>query len=191
MFSFWCTNIHHKRDRGQFKECIFCGDDNEDWRHILNFQGIGALIFRTVSWDELRKKMNKLEIHPDIWHCIDHGLQHFSRHPLSTDRSRPTPPFGSSLRENNVLLNNAAATKSHIGWPNLLKGRISNEWAKLWTKSMGLQTFKSRERALIQALWDHTYRLWIFRNNEDHKNDNRAIAQYKQQALDIRITQQY
>jgi hypothetical protein len=77
-----------------------------------------------------------------------------------------------------------------IGWPFFLKGRISNKWAKLWTKSMGAQTVKACERALIQALWDHTYRLWTFRNNEDHKQDNHNIAQFKQ-ALGIQIAQQY
>jgi hypothetical protein len=56
---------------------------------------------------------------------------------------------------------------------------------------MGSQTAKACERALAQALWDHTYQLWIFRNNEDHKNDNRSVAQYKQQALDLKISQQY
>jgi hypothetical protein len=50
---------------------------------------------------------------------------------------------------------------------------------------------KACERALIQALWDHIYRLWSFHNIEDHKNDNRAVARYKHQALDIRIAQQY
>jgi hypothetical protein len=56
---------------------------------------------------------------------------------------------------------------------------------------MGSQTLKAGERALVQALWDHTYRLWIFRNKKDHKNDNRSIAQYKQQARDSKISQQY
>jgi hypothetical protein len=56
---------------------------------------------------------------------------------------------------------------------------------------MGSQTTKACERALVQALWDHTYRLWIFRNNEDHKIDNRSVAQYKQQALKFKISQQY
>jgi hypothetical protein len=135
--------------------------------------------------------MNKWNIHKDIWTCFDHGLSHFSCHPLKDDTSCPTPPFGPSLRANHVILNNAAATQSHIGWPNFLKGRISNEWVKLWTNCMGLPTSKACERALIQALWDHNYRLWTFSNNEDHKNDNRSIAQYKKQALDIRIEQQY
>jgi hypothetical protein len=47
MFSFWCTNILHKRDHGQLKECNFCGDENEDWHNFLTCQGTGALIFRT------------------------------------------------------------------------------------------------------------------------------------------------
>jgi hypothetical protein len=56
---------------------------------------------------------------------------------------------------------------------------------------MGLPTAIAYERALIQALWDHVYRLWTFRNNEDHNNDNRSVAQYTQHALGIRIKQQY
>jgi hypothetical protein len=41
---------------------------------------------------------------------------------------------------------------------NFLKGRILNECAKISTTSMGSQTANACERALIQALWDHTYR---------------------------------
>jgi hypothetical protein len=125
------------------------------------------------------------QVHQDIWKRFDHGLQQFTRHPLKEDTSRPAPPFGPSLRANHVLLNNAADTQSHIGWPNFLKGRISNKWAKLWTKTMGSLTAKACDRALIQSLWGHTYRLWIFRNNEDHKNDTQSVAQHKQQALDL------
>jgi hypothetical protein len=136
--------------------------------------------------------MNTWKIHQDIWKCFHHGLHSFARHPLNDATSRPTPPFGPSLRANPILINNAAATQTRIGWPNFLKYRISNKWTKLWTKSMVSQTAKSCEPTLIQALWDHTtYRLWIFRNNEDHKNDNRAVAQYKQQALGTNISQQY
>jgi hypothetical protein len=127
----------------------------------------------------------------DIWSCFEHGLLHFSHHPRKDDSSRPTPPFGPSLRANHVILNNSAVTQSYIGWPNFLKGSLSNEWAKLWIKSMGLPMANACERALIQALWDHIYRLWSFRNTEDRKNDNLSIAQYKQQALDIKISQKH
>jgi hypothetical protein len=47
------------------------------------------------------------------------------------------------------------------------------------------------ELAFIKALWNHTDILWIFRNNEDHKNDNRAVAKYKQKELDTKIGQLY
>jgi hypothetical protein len=127
----------------------------------------------------MRTSMNKWKIHKYIWSCFEHGLSHFSCHSLKDAISRPTPPFGASLRVNHVIFNNDAATQSHIGWPNFLKGRISNEWVKLWTKSMGLTTSKACEHALIQALWDHIYRLWTFGNSEYHKNDNRAVAKYK------------
>jgi hypothetical protein len=89
------------------------------------------------------------------------------------------PPLTHPYLPNHAFFNNAAATQSHIGWPNFLKGHISNEWANLWTKYMRLPKANTCECALIQALWDHKYRLWMFHTNEDHKNDNRGVAQYK------------
>jgi hypothetical protein len=52
---------------------------------------------------------------------------------------------------------------------------------------MGPQLETTCERAFIKALWNHTYILWIFRNNEDHKNENRAVAEYNQKELDTKI----
>jgi hypothetical protein len=52
---------------------------------------------------------------------------------------------------------------------------------------MGSQLTTTRERVVIKALWNHIYKLWIFRNNEDHKNDNRDVAEYKQKELDENI----
>jgi hypothetical protein len=42
IYSFWCTNSRHRGDRGEFKECCFCGSDDEDWIHILMCNGTGA-----------------------------------------------------------------------------------------------------------------------------------------------------
>jgi hypothetical protein len=169
---------------------MFMGYEDEDWYHILTCQGTGAIIFNTGSWAQLRTSMNKWKIHQDIWKDFENGLHHFSRLPLNYDRSQPAPSFGPSLRACHVLLNNATAKQTRIGWHNFLKGRISIEWAKLWIKAMGSKMVRTCECVLSKALWDHIYRLWIFGNNEDHKNENRTVAQYKQQALDIKITQQ-
>jgi hypothetical protein len=51
---------------------------------------------------------------------------------------------------------------------------------------MGRQLATTCERALIKSLWNHTYRLWIFCKNEDQKNDNRAVAEYKQKEVDTK-----
>jgi hypothetical protein len=56
---------------------------------------------------------------------------------------------------------------------------------------MVTQLATTRERAMIKSLWNHSYSLWIFRNNEDHKNDNRVVAEYKQKELDNKIGHLY
>jgi hypothetical protein len=130
IFNFWCTNSRHRCDRGQLKDCCFCGASNEYWRHVLKCNGTGSIIYRTGSWAELCHDLAKLPIHQDIW-LVELDLQHCARHPNKDDASLPRPPFGASLRVNHILLNNAAASQTNIGWHYLLKGRISKEWSKL------------------------------------------------------------
>jgi hypothetical protein len=110
----WCTNLRHNRERGHVKECCFCGNEDEDWRHVLVCQDTGALIFRTGSWAQPQTKMNKCKIHQDIWKCFDRGLHRFTRHPLSDDLSRPSPPsvhhsapivsYSTMLMQHNLIL---------------------------------------------------------------------------------------
>jgi hypothetical protein len=38
------------------------------------------------------------------------------------------PPFGASLRANHILLNNAAASQTSIGWHNLMKSYGTIQW---------------------------------------------------------------
>jgi hypothetical protein len=56
---------------------------------------------------------------------------------------------------------------------------------------MGPQITSTCERAIMRAIWNHSYRLWIFRNNEDHKNGNRAVEEYKRRELNNNIAQLY
>jgi hypothetical protein len=74
LYSCWCTNTQHTHDRGQHKECCFCGHEDEDWRHVLTCRGNVVIIFRTGSWAQLRTNMNRWKIHKDIWTCFEHGL---------------------------------------------------------------------------------------------------------------------
>jgi hypothetical protein len=96
-----------------------------------------------------------------------------------------------------VSITSSSTTKLHpkqalVGiWNSLLKGRISKECSKIWDKAMGPQLATSCERTIIKALWNHTYSLCIFCNNKDHKNDNRAVAEYKQKELYNNIVHLY
>jgi hypothetical protein len=56
---------------------------------------------------------------------------------------------------------------------------------------MGPQLSTICECAIIKALYNFSYILWIFRNNEDHKNNNRAVVEYKQKELDDTIGHLY
>jgi hypothetical protein len=44
LYSVWCMNSRHFRDRAQLKLCCFCESEDEDWRHILSCPGTGATI---------------------------------------------------------------------------------------------------------------------------------------------------
>jgi hypothetical protein len=54
LYSFWCTNNRHFRDRAQLELCCFCESEDEDWRHVLSCPGTGATIKRNESWDSLK-----------------------------------------------------------------------------------------------------------------------------------------
>jgi hypothetical protein len=135
--------------------------------------------------------MNKWKIHGDIWHFFDHGSitsPAILSVPIFLDLHLPLIPHS----EQTMFYSTMPQQRNHISdGPTSLKVKYPTTgihfgqhlWAPKWKKSC--------ERALIQALWDHTYRIFIFRNNEDHKNDNRAIAQYKQRAIESRIAKQY
>jgi hypothetical protein len=126
----------HRCDRGQLKDCCFCGAPIEDWRHVITCNGTGAIIYRIGYWDELLRDLPKWQIHQNIWFSIEYGIHHFARHHNKDGNTRPHPPFGTSLCANHFLLNNAGASQTSIGWHNLTKGRISKDWSKLWAKSM-------------------------------------------------------
>jgi hypothetical protein len=74
------------------------------------------------------------------------GVAHFKLHPTKEDTARPLPHFGSSLQVKHVVINNATAIQISIGWHNLRKSGISNNWHKLWSRTMDVQQAKIREK---------------------------------------------
>jgi hypothetical protein len=75
------------------------------------------------------------------------------------------------------------ARQMQIDWHNFLKGWISKKWQKLWSKTIGQHQSQLCERHFIHELWNHSYHIWEIRNKEEHKEDNKQVAKYKQHTL--------
>jgi hypothetical protein len=68
--------------------------------------------------------------------------------------------------------------QSKIVWENLVKGSIAQEWIQFMEthyENRGYKKIKARDWApkFIGALWEHTQRVWTFRNSIYHADINR------------------
>jgi hypothetical protein len=85
-------------------------------------------------------------------------------------------------------LRQAFREQDRIGWSSLFKGRVATQW-KVYTeqhlKAKGIK-LKMQEWApkLINTMWDHTTRLWRYRNDVLHIRDSKQVAQFKINALE-------
>jgi hypothetical protein len=86
------------------------------------------------------------------------------------------------------LLQQAFRTHSHIVWDNFLKGRISRDWLTYvrHNKENSNGHGKSQDWSVkfIGGLWEHLKRLWQFRNDIYHQDNEGMIARYKLEALE-------
>jgi hypothetical protein len=76
------------------------------------------------------------------------------------------------VEQRKKVLKSAYHAQSKIGWENLVKGRIAREWIQFIETHNARQgyTLKARDWApkFIGALWEHTQRVWKFRNSIYH-----------------------
>jgi hypothetical protein len=89
--------------------------------------GTGATINRNESFDSLKLEQKQFDVQEDIWAAIDHMTVFFNKYQERKDTPCHIPPFPRTLRPREILLNNAFAAQSKIGWGNFLKGRITQK----------------------------------------------------------------
>jgi hypothetical protein len=98
------------------------------------------------------------------------------------DRTILTTPFSATWNRERNPLKSAHHAQSKIGWENLVKGRIAQEWIQFMETHYANQsyTLKAQDWALIfiGALWEHTQRVWKFRNAIYHADQNGRITRY-------------
>jgi hypothetical protein len=169
-----------------------CNCETEDWRHVLTCGSIDASLHRAVSWGKLRKSMDRWHLPQAVWTTIEKGVNHYTERPhkrtTQSKENEPQKPFGVTFNTPRNLLQQEFRTQSHISWDNFLKGRISRDWLTYIRhneeNSNGHGKSQDWSAKSIRGLWEHLKRLWQFRNDIYHKDNEGTIARYKLEALE-------
>jgi hypothetical protein len=127
----------------------------------------------------------------DFSTAIEKGLHH-----LTTDlkeSTSPPLPFQISVNPSKNHLRAAFQEKNSINWTNLLKGRMSHRWQQFTTAHVRSKKLDLRAQEwgpkLITSLWDHSLRIWQFRNDAFHGDANTQVKRYKLEELNREKTQ--
>jgi hypothetical protein len=109
--------------------------------------------------------------------AVENGMQSYVTAPKKAKyRTIPTTPFSATWSIERNALKSAYHAQSKIGWDNLVKGSIAQEWFQFMETHYANQgyTLKARDWAptFIGALWEHTQRVWKFRNSIYHADQN-------------------
>jgi hypothetical protein len=180
----WHTGTRHQQYFGDAKPCCMCNCETEDWRHVLTCGSIDASLHREASWGKLRKSMERWHLPQDFWTAIEKGVNHYTEQPhkrtIHSKDNEPQKPFGVTFNTPRNLLQQAFRTQSHIGWDNFLKGRISRDWLTYVrhneAHSNGYGKSKDWPAKFIGGLWKHFKRLWQFRNDIYHQDNEGTIS---------------
>jgi hypothetical protein len=136
--------------------------------------------------------MERWHLPPDFWTTIEKGMNHYTEHSqkctANSKDNEPQKPFGVTFNTSRNLLQKALRTQSQIVWDNFLKGLISRDWITYVryndAHSNGHSKSKDWSAKFIAGLWEHLKRLWQFRNDIYHQDNEGTIARYKLEGLE-------
>jgi hypothetical protein len=166
--------------------CCLCQETKEYWRHILNCPSLDASYHRDASWQKVKKDMQMWRLPADFWTTMEKGLEHLSRD--IQESTSPALPFQTSVNPLGNHLPAAFHEQNSIKWTNLLKRRLSHKWQKFVTahvhsKKLDLRTQEWGPK-FATAMWDHSLRIWQFRNDTFHGDTNTQVKRYKLEERD-------
>jgi hypothetical protein len=90
----WHTGVKHTLYFHEPRPCCMCGEENEDWRHIVTCISLDASLHRSDSWEKVKKDIAIWKLPNDFWTAVQKGLQFYIDHPLrrvKEDPQNPTP----------------------------------------------------------------------------------------------------
>jgi hypothetical protein len=59
-----------------------CGEEKEDWMHVMTYISLEASLHRADSWGKVKKDMAIWQLPNNFWTAIQKGLQFYIHHPL-------------------------------------------------------------------------------------------------------------
>jgi hypothetical protein len=136
--------------------------------------------------------MERWHLPQDFWMTIEKGVSYYTEHPhkrtIHSEENEPHKRFGVTFNTPRNLLQQAFRTQSHICWENFLKGRISRYWITYVCHneehSNGHGERKDWSAKFIGCLRERLKRLWQFRNDIYHQDNEGTFAKYKLEALE-------
>jgi hypothetical protein len=108
---------------------------------------------------------------------VEKGMQSYgAAQKKAKDRTIPITPFPETWNRERNALKSAYHVQSKIGWENLVKGRIAQEWIQFMETHYANQGYILKARGgaptFIGALMEHTQRVWKFRRATYHADQN-------------------
>jgi hypothetical protein len=134
-----------------------------------------------------QKAMAPWKMHPDFWNALEKGLQHYTRN-ASQNNKGASAPFPGTFNNPRNLLRQAFIEQHETGWSGMFKGRIATQWKVYTAQHLNAKGIKLKMQEwvqkLINAMWDHTLRLWYYRNDAVHSRDTNQVDKFKIDALE-------
>jgi hypothetical protein len=142
---------------------------------------------RDASWAKVKNAMAPWKMPPGLWTEIEKVLQHYTRN-ASQNNKGSAAPFSGTFNNPRNLPRQAFREQDEIGWSGMLKGRSATQWKVYTAQHMNAKRIKLKMQEwapkFINALWDHTTRLWHYDNDAVHSRDTKQVAQFKIDALE-------
>lgn len=151
--------VNHRWDESLSDTCPVCHSTSETNNHVLRCKHTNIAQVRNDNILHLSRTLKEQCTHPDVIMAITNGIN-------SWISDIPLPPRSISVDPFQMRLKNAIKQQSTIGWGNMLRGYVANEWSAIqgfhYRNIKCDQKFNIHrwENALIDSLLRISKRIW-------------------------------
>ena len=153
--------------------CPSCNDPIETRSHVYQCPATTRAIWRHKFLSNLRKKLETLNTRLDLQELMLEGVK-------ATLEGREAGTIHAPDTVQDLF-----EAQSAIGWDQLLKGRLSNQWSQMQQAHLGI--FDKKQNGMtwatdvIQLTLENWLEVWNIRNGDRHGRDTLTKAQAKRE----------